>query len=102
MQNDLENLSDSISPTVTSILSLQGKRPLIICLLTRITISTGGFARLLVNISAVKSKVDSGVTNPSQIYADSSSESVVNAWASLKGKGLNLHCSSHLMSKTYY
>jgi len=68
-EDDLDNIGDSVSPTATTILSLQG-----------------GFARLLVNVSVVKSKVESGVTDPKSIYADNVSEDVVNAWAIVKGK----------------
>jgi len=68
-EDDLGNIGDSVSPAVTTILCLQG-----------------GFSRLLVNVSVVKSKVDCGVTDPKHIYADNLSEDVVNAWAALKEK----------------
>jgi hypothetical protein len=66
-QKDLKNLGGAIPNTVTTFLALQG-----------------GFAHMLVSLTAVKNKVGSGVRDPSQIFANQSTEVVVRSWTDLK------------------
>jgi hypothetical protein len=42
---------------------------------------------MLVSLTAVKNKVGSGVRDPSQIFANQSTEVVVRSWTDLKERG---------------